>query len=371
MTTANLNKFNKFVISFLKENKNSENIEELWMNTDVQKQFKSLCSSVSYSGGLRKKNKDPNAPKRGKSGYLFFCAEHREAVKASLGESSKATDITKELGLRWNALKESKKPADKKILANYEKAAVDDKSRYHSEKANYIQPEGDDDETPRRRGGKRKSPKKGPKRARSAYLYFCEERRGQLKDKNPDLKSTEITSELGRLWNELKGDESRASELSNYESKAAEDKDRYESEKTTLTDGDKTKTVAQKKPVTPKKATAKTQAVVKPAPKKSVKNQEVEEDPVKSKKTKESTKESTKEATKEITKEPTKEVTKEVTKEATKEAEKKVNGYQEFCKQKRPELKAAFPNEKAQEITKKLSEHWKELSQDEQKKWSM
>ena len=243
MTAANLNKFNKFVISFLKENKNSEDIEELWRNTDVQKQFKSLCSSVGYSGGVRKKNKDPNAPKRGKSGYLFFCAEHREAVKASLGESSKATDITKELGLRWNALKESKKPADKKILANYEKAAVDDKSRYHNEKANYIQPEGDDDETPRRRGGKRKSPKKGPKRARSAYLYFCEERRGQLKDKNPDLMSTEITSELCRLWNELKGDESRTSAWFNEESKAVEDMARSDTSINSSTDVHKPTTV--------------------------------------------------------------------------------------------------------------------------------
>ena len=335
--TANVNKFNKFVLSFLKDTSDSNNANEMWMASDVQKQVKSLCASAAGNQG--RKNKDPNAPKRGKSGYLFFCSDNRDAVKSSLGEQAKATDVTKELGLRWNALKESKKPADKKILAGYEKAAADDKTRYQDQKAEYTPPESDnsDDKTPNRRGGKRKSAKKGPKRAKSGYLYFCEHRRAQLKESNPSLKSTEITSELGRLWNELKADSSRAAELAKYDSMAAGDKERYASEKT---DDDK---------VTPKKEAAPKKEV---APKKGQKQQEevVDDD----------------EDLVEDEAPPAKKSKVQPVKESS---NKKLNGYQKYCESRRPELKAKYANDKPADITKKLSDEWKVLSKDEKHKW--
>ena len=341
---ANVNKFNKFVLSFLKDTSDSNNINELWMASDVQKQVKSLCALAAGSQG--RKNKDPNAPKRGKSGYLFFCSENRDAVKASLGENSKATDVTKELGLRWNALKDSKKPADKKILAVYEKAAADDKARYQGEKADYTPPEVDNsDDNTRRRRGKRKSAKKGPKRAKSGYLYFCEERREQLKVSNPNLKSTEITSELGRLWNELKADSSRAAELAKYENNAANDKQRYETEKSDNVDEVKQKNT---KPPPPKKEAA---------PKKSKKEDVVIDDdddvvddeapPVKKGKSAPAKSAPAKESA----------------------STKKLNGYQKYCESRRPELKAKHANDKPADITKKLSDEWKSLSKEDKQKW--
>jgi len=350
---ANVNKFNKFVLSFLKDTSESNNVNELWMASDVQKQVKSLCASAAGSQG--RKNKDPNAPKRGKSGYLFFCSDNRDAVKASLGENSKATDVTKELGLRWNALKDSKKPADKKTLAVYEKAAADDKARYQDEKADYTPPEVDSsDDNTRRRRGKRKSAKKGPKRAKSGYLYFCEERRDQLKVSNPNLKSTEITSELGRLWNELKADSSRAAELAKYENNAANDKQRYETEKS-----DNVEEVKQKsaKPP-PKKEAPKKEAPKKEAPKKSKKEDVIVEDedddvvddeapPVKKGKVAP------------VKSAPAKETP----------STKKLNGYQKYCESRRPELKAKHSNDKPADITKKLSDEWKSLSKEDKQKW--
>jgi hypothetical protein len=250
--TANVNKFNKLVLSFLKDTSENNNIDALWMEQNVQAQVKSLCSSVEGAHG--KKNKDPLAPKRGKSGYLYFCSEFRNEVKNFLGEQAKATDVTKELGLRWNALKDSKKPADKKILSGYEKMAEEDKARYQNEKSVYVPPESDNSDKPKRRGGKQKVPNNGPKRAKSGYLYFCEDRRNQIKIDNPDMKSTEITSELGRLWNELKSDVSQASLLAKYENFALEDKKRYESQKSDVTDTSKSKKeVAPKKEVPSKK----------------------------------------------------------------------------------------------------------------------
>jgi len=39
-----------------------------------------------------------------------------------------------------------------------------------------------------------------PKRPMSAFLYFSQDHRGQLKEKNPTMRNTEISSILGKLW---------------------------------------------------------------------------------------------------------------------------------------------------------------------------
>ena len=54
------------------------------------------------------KKKDPNAPKRGLSAYMFFCQEQRQALKQEKPDM-KVTEITSELGKRWRALPEEDK----------------------------------------------------------------------------------------------------------------------------------------------------------------------------------------------------------------------------------------------------------------------
>ncbi len=51
------------------------------------------------------KKKDPNAPKKPLSAYMFFCAEHREEVKTA-NPDFKATQITSELGRLWGTTSE-------------------------------------------------------------------------------------------------------------------------------------------------------------------------------------------------------------------------------------------------------------------------
>ena len=123
----------------------------LWGTDAVQKTLKSIVLAASSQDSRRKK--DPNAPKRGKSGYLFFCSEYRDKVKAELGDGAKATAVTKELGVRWNALKNSGKKADEKIIAQFTKMAEEDKARYAEEKASYVPPVQENE--PKRRGGKK------------------------------------------------------------------------------------------------------------------------------------------------------------------------------------------------------------------------
>lgn len=76
-----------------------------------------------------KKKKDPNAPKRGLSAYMFFANEQRKNVQ---DENPGITfgQVGKVLGERWKAL-------DEKQRRPYEAKAAADKKRYEDEKANY------------------------------------------------------------------------------------------------------------------------------------------------------------------------------------------------------------------------------------------
>lgn len=77
----------------------------------------------------RRSKKDPMAPKRGLSAYMFFANEQRENVReenpgVSFGQ------VGKILGERWKALSDKQR-------APYDAKAAADKKRYEDEKAAY------------------------------------------------------------------------------------------------------------------------------------------------------------------------------------------------------------------------------------------
>ena len=69
-----------------------------------------------------------------------------------------------------------------------------------------------------------KDPNK-PKRAKTSYLYFCEEMRPGVKNKHPELKMGGIMKELGKMWQELPEDKKEK-----YNKLYEDDKLRYEEE---------------------------------------------------------------------------------------------------------------------------------------------
>lgn len=71
-------------------------------------------------------------------------------------------------------------------------------------------------------GGKDKSVK-GPKRATTAFFFFAQDERANIKEKNPEFKVTEISKELGRMWREM---DDKAKDK--YNKLAEKDKKRYE-----------------------------------------------------------------------------------------------------------------------------------------------
>ncbi|EGO52857.1 hypothetical protein GE21DRAFT_1005 [Neurospora crassa] len=86
----------------------------------------------------RRAKKDPNAPKRGLSAYMFFANEQRENVReenpgVSFGQ------VGKILGERWKALSDKQR-------APYEAKAAADKKRYEDEKQAY-NAEADEEES--------------------------------------------------------------------------------------------------------------------------------------------------------------------------------------------------------------------------------
>lgn len=121
--------------------------EELEFENDVtsvlQKCLEDVNStnldSIKSSGkkGGKKKKKDPNAPKKPKSAYFIFSAEHRPNKEVS---SLAFADQGKKLGEMWRELKEAADGGDKaaqKKMKKYTTAAAKAKEQYDEDKAKY------------------------------------------------------------------------------------------------------------------------------------------------------------------------------------------------------------------------------------------
>jgi len=67
--------------------------------------------------------------------------------------------------------------------------------------------------------------REGPKKAQSAYMFYCAEQRPKLKADNPDLSFSDLGKQLGSDWKELDSDAKAP-----YEEQAKKDKKRFEDE---------------------------------------------------------------------------------------------------------------------------------------------
>ena len=260
------------------------------------------------------KIKDPNKPKRGKTTYMLFCADERPGVKAELVDA-KPTEVTAELGRRWNTFKESTKPKDKRRYQKYVDAAAADKQRYDDEMADYVAPSDAELELiaankPKRGRKTTKTTDEDakPKRGKSSYLYFCAANREAVKVENPEMAAKDVTAELGRLWRELKVDDEREDEYEKYQRLAAADKERYEAEMAAL---------------------EPTEAPKAKKPKKAPSDDDSDEEPVKE------------------------------------EPVKKRNAYHRFCDDNLSKVTEDNPSMTKAEVRKELTAMWKELSKEE------
>jgi len=130
--------------------------------------------------------KCPTAPKRFKSSYICFFMDKQPVIKEELGDNATVTEVSKRSAEMWKSLSAEER-------AHWDDVAAKDKQRYMVEKATYTGPW----QVPWKRVKKDPS---APKRPMSAFLYFSQDRRRTIKDKNPTLKNTEVSRILGELW---------------------------------------------------------------------------------------------------------------------------------------------------------------------------
>lgn len=231
---------NDFISEFLEKQGRKvtkKALVEAWQDEEVQEVLAVLLKLHLPESKVRtRQQKDPNAPKRPRTSYIYFCLDKRDSVKAEM-PNLKATEITSALAAKWRELPSKKKK-------KYEKQALADKERYTKEMENYTPLTLRTVITADGKVKKRRKVKKGPKRPTTSYLYFCKDYRSKVKAENPDMKVTEVSKELGRMWREEYTSEK---DRRKWLKLAAKDKKRYEKEKEDWVDPDEDNSPTPKK----------------------------------------------------------------------------------------------------------------------------
>lgn len=311
---SSINIINNYIKKFMENQDCDDNLIQSWFDEKNQKSFNGL---IPKSSGT----------KRAKSAYTFFCQEKRAELKENSELSS--SEITKKLGEMWKKLKDD----DPEEYQKYQDFALEEKEKLGLNKNT------------------------GVKKPKSAYLHFCQKVRQQVKEKNPEMKTTDITRELGKLWKELK--ENDKEQLAEYEKLAAQEKEEYNA----LPDDEK---------VAPKKRGTSAYVFFCRAKRNELKEENPDCD------SKEITKMLSK-MWKEL-KENDKEQLAEYEQLAAENKEQMKNdpeekkpkrartAYMLFCQAVRSDVKEENPDSDSKEITKILSQMWKELKENDQEK---
>jgi hypothetical protein len=164
----------------------------------------------------RRKRAKKNAPKKGRSAYLYFTMERRPQLKEE-NPDMVFGDLTRLVAEEWGDLSDAGK-------RKFVKLADEDMKRYKDEMADYTPPT--DEELDAELEGSKKKKRSGPKRPRTAYVYFTIDQRPNVQADNPELKFGEITKLLAEDWKALS-----ESDREKYVEQAEADKLRYERER--------------------------------------------------------------------------------------------------------------------------------------------
>jgi len=185
-------------------------------NSDVEEDAKPAKKrkGADSEKPTKRAKKDPNAPKRAKSSYMYFMEVNRERIKnenpgASFGE------IGKLVGAQWKAMSDNEKK-------KYEDMANTDKTRYKNEMQDYTPSAAASSSTKKSPKGKKKKDPNAPKRGMSAFMLFSNEIRSKVKQENPELTFGELGKKIGELFKALGSDE-----RAKYDKMAQDEKARY------------------------------------------------------------------------------------------------------------------------------------------------
>jgi hypothetical protein len=175
-------------------------------------------------------------PRGRMSAYAYFVQTCREEHKKKHpGESVVFAEFSRKCAGKWKGMG----PKEKK---RFDEMAEKDKSRYQKEMADYVPPAGE-------KKGKRKKDPNAPKRAWSAFFFFCGEERAGVRAIHPTFGVGDVAKSLGKMWEVCPN-------KPKFEAMAAKDKKRYEAEmviykKTGVAPPPKPKVVAPPPPPAP------------------------------------------------------------------------------------------------------------------------
>ena len=198
------------------------------MDSIIKKEFnKELKKKVKKA---EKKKKAEGAPKGVRSAYIHFCMEMRPRMPAEMDTKTKV----KSMGNLWNQLKN-----DEELIEEFQRfkdMEAEDKKRYNKEKEEFLQltKEESSDKSVKMKTAT-------DKRAKTAYLFFCDHMRPILKEE--DFSGKELMTEMGKRWKELKEDEDREDELAKFLEMAENAKNNVQEEKSKKTTKKKSKKV--------------------------------------------------------------------------------------------------------------------------------
>jgi len=187
-------------------------VMEQWSDNTNRKTFVRALSKQ-----VEKNPSDPNAPKRARSAYIFFCQQERENVKNSPNGPLDANQVLKELGARWKKLTDAQK-------VPFIKMAEEDRVRYTTDKSAYVPPSRE--QLVASALSRRRRDPNGPRNPRTSYMFFCENMRPQIAVEHPELKSPQIVKEMGARWRALTD-----AQKAHWNELATQDRLRYETEK--------------------------------------------------------------------------------------------------------------------------------------------
>ena len=200
----------QFVVDFIQSNNKSANITEAWNSKKNQEQLMKI---------FKKNNiiiKDPDKPKRGKSGYLYFCAEYRDKMKKENPDMT-VKEIVSKLGILWQQFKVEENPEVKRFL----KMSEDDRNRYKKAMSSYIplirkinkkeKKENDEEKLETIKPVKKRKTKdekeeekellKSKKKERDdGYSKFIRSKRNKTRKTHPELDSDGILKYLASKW---------------------------------------------------------------------------------------------------------------------------------------------------------------------------
>lgn len=184
----------KFVESFLTEN--APTALAAWKSAETQKGFNATMPKG------KKEKKDPAKPKRGKTGYIFFCSEKRAEVK-KVNPEMKVTEVTSELGRLWTLLKAENVAEHKR----YEALSTADKLVAATALASWNEAQGIETPAPKAPAAPKAAATTPvePKMAKTltGYGLYCQQERDTVKAENPGLKVADVTKLLSAAWKAL------------------------------------------------------------------------------------------------------------------------------------------------------------------------